>query len=102
MSDTPHILDSENDPRILRAVAKMLNSEVVRLNALIKKINSEQAKASQQKIDLEESLKIIRKKLYGYLPVVRDPKRDEFSKRTKIRWFELAVILFYQKFIKLK
>jgi len=43
----------------------MLNSEVNRLNDVIKKIQAEEAKKNQQKINIEESLKILRKKFFG-------------------------------------
>jgi transposase len=64
-SETPHILDREHDPRVLRAVAKMLDSEVKRLNDVIKQIQTEEAKSKQQKINLEESLRVFRDKFFG-------------------------------------
>jgi transposase len=64
-TETRHILDSEYDPRVLRAVAKMLDSEVKRLSGVIKQIQAEKAKEAQTKINLEESLQIFRKKFFG-------------------------------------
>ncbi len=60
-----HILDSEHDPRILRDLAKMMDAEIKRLNSVIKTIQDEKAKAAQEKVNLEESLKILRNKYFG-------------------------------------
>jgi hypothetical protein len=64
-SATPHILDSEHDPRILRDLAKLLDSENRRLNEVIKAIQEEKAKLSHAKLNLDESLNILRKKYFG-------------------------------------
>lgn len=64
-SEAPHILDSEDDPRILRALAKMLDSDNRRLREVLAKVQAEQAKQSQQKINIEESLKVLRNKFFG-------------------------------------
>ena len=45
----PHILDSESDPRILRDLAKMMDSEIKRLNAVIQNIQAEKDKQAQGK-----------------------------------------------------
>jgi len=63
--ETPHILDSEHDPRILRDLAKLLDAENRRLKSVIHKIQVENDKRSQQVISFEESLKILRKKYFG-------------------------------------
>ena len=62
---TPHILDREHDPRVLRDLAKMLEKEVLRQQEVIKKILEEKAKTSQQKINIEESLLVLRNKYFG-------------------------------------
>ena len=59
-----HILDQENDPRILRDLAKLMETEIVRLNQVIKKIEEESAKKSQQTLNLEESLQVLRHKYF--------------------------------------
>lgn len=63
--EAPHILDNEHDPRILRALAKMLDSENKRLSKVIKQIQAEEAKKSQEKLNLEDSLKVLKKKFFG-------------------------------------
>lgn len=80
MSDIkPHILDTEHNPLVLRAVAKMLDAENKRLNDVIAKIQAEKAKADQLKINLEESLRIFRTKFFGKSseksPKIRDRNR---------------------------
>lgn len=62
---SPHILDGEHDPRILRALAKMLDSENRRLSELIKQLQSEEVKNRQEKLNLEDSLKVLKKKFFG-------------------------------------
>ncbi len=74
--ETPHILDSEHDPRVLRAVAKMMDTEITRLNDVIKQIQAEQAKQAQQKFNIEESLKIFRKKFFGKSSEKTPKERD--------------------------
>lgn len=77
MSETkPHILDTEHSPLVLRAVAKMLDSEVKRLNDVIAKIQAEKGKVDQQKINLEESLRIFRTKFFGKSSEKSQSSRD--------------------------
>ena len=45
----PHILNSENDPRILRDLAKMMDSKIKCLNAVIQNIQAEKDKQAQGK-----------------------------------------------------
>lgn len=79
--ETPHILDSESDPRVLRAIAKMLDSENQRLTDVIKKIQAEQAKQAQQKINIEEFLSIFRKKFFDKSSEksIKDRNRDRMN-----------------------
>jgi transposase len=88
-SSTPHILDSENNPLVLRAVAKLLDSEVKRLNGVIAKIQADNAKVDQAKLNLEESIKIFRKKFFG--------KSSEKSSRNRNRLNEDAELLVHSQ-----
>jgi transposase len=78
---TPHILDSESNPEILRALAKLLESEVSRLNHVIKQIQDEKVISTQQNLNLEESLNILRKKYFGKSSEksFQDRKRDRMN-----------------------
>lgn len=58
-------LDKENNPQVLRELAKLQNAEIIRLQNLIKKIESEKDQAKQAHFNIEESLLILRKKLFG-------------------------------------
>jgi len=58
-------IENENDPRILKELAKLQQAEIIRLQALIQKIESEKDKAIQQKFSSEESLLILRNKFFG-------------------------------------
>jgi transposase len=64
-ANKPHILDSESDPRILRDLAKMMESEIKRLNGVIQEIQAEKAKQAQAQINFSESLGVLRKKYFG-------------------------------------
>ena len=58
-------IENENDPRILKALSKLQHAEIIRLQCLIKKYEFEKDQALQQKFSSEESLLILRKKLFG-------------------------------------
>lgn len=58
-------IDNENDPRILRELSKLQHAEIIRLQNLLKKFETEKDEALQQKFSAEESLLILRKKIFG-------------------------------------
>ena len=58
-------IENENDPRILKALSKLQHAEIIRLQCLIKKYEFEKDQALQQKFSFEETLIILRKKLFG-------------------------------------
>ena len=58
-------LENENDPRILKELAKLMNAEILKLQSQLKKYESERDEALQQKFSAEESLLILRKKMFG-------------------------------------
>ena len=58
-------LEKENDPRILKELAKLMNAEILKLQSQLKKYESERDEALQQKFSAEESLLILRKKMFG-------------------------------------
>ena len=58
-------LENENDPRILKELAKLMGAEIVKLQSQLKKYESERDEALQQKFSAEESLMILQKKLFG-------------------------------------
>lgn len=58
-------LDRENDPRILRELAKVMNAEILRLQGVIEKIELEKKNQAQITFTIEESYSILRKKFFG-------------------------------------
>jgi transposase len=64
-SPKPHILDSEHNPLVLRAIAKMLEADNQRLRDLFAKVQADELKQNQDKLNLEESIRIFRKKFFG-------------------------------------
>lgn len=60
-----HLLDNEHDPILLRELAKMQNEQIIYLKGLLKAANEEKQKKLQQSLNLEDSLLILRKKLFG-------------------------------------
>lgn len=58
-------LENENDPRILRELLKLAQNHIKYQDDLIKKYILEKDKVLQQKFSAEESLLILRKKMFG-------------------------------------
>lgn len=58
-------IENENDPRILRELLKLAQNHIKYQDDLIKKYVLENDKVQQQKFSAEESLLILRKKLFG-------------------------------------
>lgn len=58
-------IDNENDPRILTELSKLQHAEIIRLQNLFKKFESEKDEVLQQKFSIDESLLILRKKVFG-------------------------------------
>ena len=73
-------IENENDPRILKELLKLAQSHIKYQDNLIKKIISEKDQVLQQQFSSEESLLILRKKLFG--------KSSEKSPRDEIDDFD--------------
>jgi hypothetical protein len=58
-------LENENDPRILRELLKLAQNHIKYQDDLIKKYLFEKVEDQQQKFSAEESLLILRKKMFG-------------------------------------
>ncbi len=58
-------IENENDPRILKELLKLAQNHIKYQDDLIKKYVLEKDKALQQKFSAEESLLILRKKMFG-------------------------------------
>lgn len=58
-------IENENDPRILRELLKLAQNHIKYQDDLLKKYVLEKDKALQQKFSAEESLLILRKKMFG-------------------------------------
>jgi transposase len=58
-------LENENDPRILKELALLMNAEILRLQEKIKKIEDQKDKTEQHSFAIEESLSVLRKKYFG-------------------------------------
>ncbi len=76
------LLENEKDPRVLRALIADLASDNLKLRKLIEKIESENAKADQMALNLEnfdERLKLLRRQMFGK----SSEKRTEASDRPR-------------------
>ncbi len=84
--DINALIDSESDPRILRELLKLVHADNDRLRGVIKEIQDEKAKASQQAFTFEESLNILRKKFFGKSSEKspQDRKRDRLEDDSEI------------------
>lgn len=89
--EAPHILDRESDPRILRDLAKLLDAENKRLRAALEKAQAEQAKEAQAKLNIEESLQILKKKYFG------KSSEKSVSARNRDRMNEDAEVLLHSQ-----
>ncbi|MBY0384852.1 transposase, partial [bacterium] len=87
----PHILDRESDPRVLRDLAKLLDAENKRLRAVLEKALAEQAKEAQAKLNIEESLQVLKKKYFG------KSSEKSVSSRNRDRMNEDAEVLLHSQ-----
>ncbi|MFZ4405328.1 MAG: IS66 family transposase [Pseudobdellovibrionaceae bacterium] len=87
-------LENENDPRILRELAILMNAEILRLQSRIKTIEEQKNKAEQKSFPLEESLSILRKKFFG-------KSSEKFTDRARSKKDEEEILLHSQNFIPL-
>jgi hypothetical protein len=58
-------LENENNPLILRELAKALLADNKRLREILEKQNQEQSQKDQQYFSMDESLQVLRKKFFG-------------------------------------
>ena len=58
-------LENENNPVILKELAKLMSAEIIKLQFQLKKYEFERDEALQQRFSIEESLLILRKKMFG-------------------------------------
>jgi transposase len=59
------IIETETDPRVLQALIVQASQEIERLNREIERLKKQDAEASQTNFTLEESVRLLRKALYG-------------------------------------
>ena len=62
---TRKIIESENDPRIIKALLLQAVEHIQNQNALIQKLEAEKAQKEQQSFLIEEKVKLLRRSLYG-------------------------------------
>jgi len=78
---TRQIIESEQDPRILRALLLQATEFIQNQNELIKKLEAEQAAKEQQSFLIEEKIKLLRRQMYGRSkedrPEASDRPRDK-------------------------
>lgn len=85
-------LENENDPRILRELLKLAQNHIKYQDDLIKKYLLEKDEVQQQKFSAEESLLILRKKMFGKSSE-KSPKdeTDEFDRLRSAEESELTL-----------
>ena len=83
-------LENENDPRILKELAKMMSAEITRLQGRIKEIEEQKIKSEQKSFSMEESLSVLRKKFFG-------KSSEKITDRNKSRKSEDAEVLLHSQ-----
>lgn len=84
-------LENENDPRILKELLKLAQNHIKYQDDLIKKIITEKAEVLQQKFSAEESLLILRKKMFGKSSEKSEKESDEFDRLRSAKESELTL-----------
>ncbi len=84
-------LENENDPRILKELAKLMSAEIVKLQSQLKKYESERDEALQQKFSAEESLMILQKKMFGKSSEKSEKESDDFDRLRSAEESELTL-----------
>lgn len=85
---TKQIIESQTDPRLLRALLADALEHIDKQRELIDKLQAAQAEAAQAKFVIEERVKLLRREIFGR----SSEKRDEASDRPRDKSQEDALV----------